>query len=87
MRRYVLGCRALSRLERDDAVELAAVRYPEIVIDHRYAAHDEGLDVWVCQAPSENHLRRWAAAAKFTVDLLQAVDPDARPQKTHQGGA
>lgn len=77
MTRYVLGCRAVRRSERETASRLAATRFPEITVDLRFAAHDDdGLDVWVCRAPSESHLRRWAADAALTVDLLQPVDAD-----------
>lgn len=77
MPRYVLGCQAVTRSERETASHLAATRFPEIMVDLRFAAHDDdGLDVWVCRAPSENHLRRWAADAELVVDLLQPVDAD-----------
>jgi hypothetical protein len=47
------------------------------MVDLSFAAHDDdGLDVWVCRAPSEHHVRRWAADAELVVDLLQPVDSD-----------
>lgn len=77
MPRYVLGCRAVTRSKREIASHLAATRFPEITVDLRFAAHDDdGLDMWVCRAPSENHIRRWAADAALGVDLLQSVDAD-----------
>lgn len=79
MPRYVLGCRAVAGSEREAASDLAATRFPEVTVDQSFAAHDDdGLDVWVCRAPSENHLRRWAASAGLAVDLLQPVDADGQ---------
>jgi hypothetical protein len=75
--RYLLEARTISRARRDAAAGLAATRFPEVVVDLRYAAHEqEGVDVWVCRAPSELHVRRWARTAGLDVHLLQPVDTD-----------
>lgn len=82
MRHYLLGCRTMTPSESEGALALAATRFPEVQVDHRYTAqHEDGLDLWVCQAPSEHHLRRWVEAAHLRVDLLQPVvtDPGSRP--------
>lgn len=66
----------ISDLQRDHALSLAARRFPEIALEHRYAEHDGGgLDVWVCRAPNEDELTRWALAAELTVGDLRRVDP------------
>ncbi|MPY93055.1 MAG: hypothetical protein GEV08_08315 [Acidimicrobiia bacterium] len=65
----------------DDAGGLAARRFPEVVVEHRYAVHDDGRrDVWVCRAPSKAHIERWAAAARLELRSLHQVDADVSPQ-------
>ena len=72
---YVLGTRTTTRANRDALAELTATRHPEVLVELRFAAHDnDGLDVWICRAPSETHIRRWAAAADLELRLLQPVD-------------
>ena len=83
MPRYVLETRTVTHVSRDEVAVLAATRFPEVVIDLRLAAHEaEGVDVWVCRAPSEAHLRRLAAAAGLDVHLVQSVDTDHGPPPT-----
>lgn len=73
----MLEARTISRAHRDDLAVLAATRFPEVVIDLRLAAHEaDGVDVWVCRAPSEAHVRRLAQAAGLDVHLVQPVDAD-----------
>ena len=65
----------ISARERDRAVRLAAQRFPEIVLEHHYAEHDGGgRDVWVCRAPNEDQLARWAAAGDLTLGRVRHVD-------------
>jgi|SRR5215212_6670344 hypothetical protein len=50
-------------------------RFPEVVVEHRYAAHDEAIsrEVWLCRAPSSAHIRRWAVATSLPLVALQHV--------------
>ena len=46
------------------------------MLEHHYAEHDGGgRDVWVCRAPNEDQLTRWAAAADLTLGEVRRVDP------------
>jgi hypothetical protein len=83
MPRYLLGARTTTRAERESVASLTDTRYPEVRVDLRYAAHDDdGLDVWVCRAPSETHVRRWAAAADLELRLVQLVDAENATEPT-----
>ena len=54
----------ISDLQRDHALRLAARRFPEIAVEHRFGEQDGGgLDLWVCRASNEDQLTRWAVAA------------------------
>jgi hypothetical protein len=82
---YVLGAGATTRAQRDALAELTVTRHPEVLVDVRYAAHDDnGLDFWICRAPSDTHIRRWASAGHLDVQLLHPVDLDdaAHPHRT-----
>jgi hypothetical protein len=73
---FLVEAPPISDLERDVAVRLAAQRFPEIVLEQHYAEHDGGgRDVWVCRAPNEDQLTRWAAAAALTLGEVRRVDP------------
>jgi hypothetical protein len=65
MPRFLLELEVTGRDQRDRAVHLAAVRFPEIAVEHQYSTHDARghRELWVCRAPSETHLRRWIEAA------------------------
>ena len=77
---YMLGTGTTTRAQREKLAALTATRHPEVLVDLRYAAHDDdGLDVWICRAPSEIHIRRWAAEADLKLRLLQRVDADKPP--------
>lgn len=78
MPRYLLATAPACRPLRDAAIDVAARRFPEVAVELRYAAHDydSGHDVWVCSAPSETHVRRWAEAAGLEADHAQHVDAD-----------
>lgn len=64
---------------QDDAVRLAAKRFPEIAIEQRYFEHDGVRDLWVCRAPSAIHLERWTAAVGLPVHAIRLVDAAAVP--------
>ncbi len=63
------------------AAAVAAARFPEVVLERRYAAHRaEDRDTWVCRAPGQGHLERWSAAAGVQLgDLRHVAAMDARP--------
>ena len=62
--------------QRDLALQLAARRFPEISLEHRYSEHDgSGRDVWVCRATSADQLTRWAVAADLALGEVRRVDP------------
>ena len=76
--------RFLLETEADAAAQLAATRrlanqrFPEIAVEDRAVAgglRDHAY--WVCRAPSEAHIGRWAEAIQLTVISVQPI---------HQGG-
>jgi hypothetical protein len=62
--------------QRETAVRLIAERFPEVMVENSYPALREGFgrDRWLCRAPSEAHVRRWAAAAGVQVSDLHTLD-------------
>jgi len=78
MPRYLLETSATTGPDRDRASAAAAHRFPEVAIEHRFTAQDDSSsrDIWVCRAPSEAHVRRWAHACHLGLAALQSVGPD-----------
>lgn len=70
---YTFVTTALATADRDRVVELAATRFPEVAVEPNQADVD-GSDriTWVCEAPNESHLQRWARAA--ALELIQVRD-------------
>jgi hypothetical protein len=70
MPRYLVEFDEVDDAGRKRARSLATERFPEIEIEiERSAAFDlgsPGRELWECRAPSDTHLRRWAAAAGFS---------------------
>ena len=81
MPRYLFETTVTSQPERDSAERLAASRFPEVAVEHRFAAHDGdvGSELWVCRAPSASHVHRFAAAARLSLASLRHVD-DVTPR-------
>ena len=79
MPRYLIETTATSAADRDRVYRLAADRFPEVALEHRYAVGDErgGRDVWVCRATSETHVKRWAQAARLGLETLRKIETDA----------
>jgi hypothetical protein len=77
MPRYLFETDASVRTGRDQ-VDTLAHRFPELELEHSYLVHDGGgsREVWVCRAPSEAHLRRWAIAADLMLRHVQRIDAD-----------
>jgi hypothetical protein len=51
-------------------------RFPEVAVERRYSPHADGAnrEVWVCRAPSEAHVKRWADATCIAPVGLRHVD-------------
>jgi hypothetical protein len=65
------------------AVSLATRRFPEVEVERRYVVRvDDPREVWVCRAPSEAHLTRWAAEAHLDVPSVSHVDAEMPPWST-----
>jgi hypothetical protein len=81
MPRFLLELRPIGRVRRADAVQLAALRYPEVAIEQTLAtSHGDGdRELWVCRAPSETHLRRWAEAAELDAVAARLIDHGDAP--------
>ena len=75
MPRFIFETRALGEPESDKAFDVAASRFPEIRIEHRYTGRNpDNHETWVCSAPSRSHITRWAAAIEIDLDALEQVD-------------
>jgi hypothetical protein len=76
MPRYLLQTRTIASSGPAAAMRLAAGSFPEIAVEHCYVSHDEGcgLTTWVCRAPSETHLHRWAEASELGPVSVLRVD-------------
>jgi hypothetical protein len=59
---------------RPDRAEELRCRFPEVSVEHRYVVRDDGhAEVWVCRAPSAEHLRRFAEDAELQVTDIRGV--------------
>ena len=73
--------RYLFEADADDAgseraMGLTTTRHPEVAVEQQWADHDGcGRDVFVCRAPSPDHIKRWAADARLTIHGLRGVHP------------
>jgi hypothetical protein len=81
MPRYLLETGAVSGSRLDGAERLAAQRFPEISVERHYVTDDgtTARAVWVCRAPSETHLGRWAESAELTVTSMCRIAAEHRP--------
>ena len=85
MPRYLLQTSTIPSSGSGAATQLAARLFPEIALEHCYVAHDESRAsaTWVCRAPSEAHLYRWAEASGLGQVSVQGVDGDHSAQSYH----
>ena len=84
MPRYLFETNVTNGPQRDSAERLAATRFPEVAVEHRFTAHDgdSGSELWVCRAPSASHVHRFAIAARLSLASLRHVDDvPAGPEK------
>jgi hypothetical protein len=79
MPRYLLETPATTRIERARASFTASRRYPEVAIEQCFLVRDRAgsCEMWVCVAPNEAHLRRWAEASGLALATLRRVDARA----------
>lgn len=75
MRRYLLETSATDSDTTQRAPATAAQRYPEVIIEASYVPLDDATanGVWICLAPTERHVRRWATAAHLDVRRLTPI--------------
>ena len=80
MPRFLCDVGEVTSTQFGAAVRLAAQRFPEIAVEHRYVLHSEpdARAMWVCRAPSEVHLARWATAAGIELSPVGRIDAQAR---------
>ena len=78
MPRYLFETSPPGQLRPEDGERVAAQRFPELTVEQRCPApsDDIGRDRWLCRAPSETHVRRWAAAVGVTIQGLRRIDAD-----------
>ena len=91
MPRYLLETRPTTASDRERALHLAALRFPEVAVELAHPGHAEHgtPDRWMCRAPSRAHLERWAAAAHLALGAIrhietEAVDPRERSRPNHR---
>ena len=75
MPRYLLETLDGDGAHLDAAVDLTSVRFPEIDVQRCDTTGDgpNARVLWMCRAPSETHVHRWAAAAHFAVTSVRRL--------------
>jgi hypothetical protein len=78
MPRYLVETDLVDATQLDGAEGLAERRFPELSVERRYSTHDgTGVRViWVCRAPSEAHVDRWAAALRLPAPSVRHIHAD-----------
>ena len=84
MPHYLIETAAAGDAHVSSAIELTARRFPEVTVECRYVPHHaDGSQIWVCRAPSEAHVVRWADRARLapsrTIQVEVALNP-TRPR-------
>jgi hypothetical protein len=83
MPRYLMNRRGDAAGVLSSATRLAAARFPEVAIEHRYRLRaldqPDSSEVWVCRAPSEAELRAWILATGVGIDAISLIDADVAP--------
>ena len=68
MPRFLLETEADAAVQLEATRRLASQRFPEVAIEDRAVAGGRGDHAyWVCRAPSEAHIGRWASAIDLSV--------------------
>ena len=79
MPRFVLEVEVVSAPQFATALTLTYQRFPEIAVEYRDVPRpresiaERAKEIWVCRAPSEAHLGRWAAASQLRIAIVSAV--------------
>jgi hypothetical protein len=85
MPRYLIETADSAGSSGELAMQLVGRRFPEVSVERRLEADDGQSgphEVWLCSAPSEAHIRRWAAAADLAVRSLSvATDGGESPSR------
>ena len=81
MPRFLLERRDDGPLDETAVDRLTTTRFPEVAVEHRFdlGATAGRSELWVCRAPSENHVRLWAEALGLSVTRLDRIDSDIPP--------
>jgi hypothetical protein len=72
--RYLVETAAPDRLSAAAAADLAARKFPEVVLEQGSDGPVGVPAVWVVRAPSRTHVGRWAAAAGLRPTVLRRLD-------------
>lgn len=75
MGRYLLETSAIDDATTHRARQVAARRYPEVIIEASFTTLDDATTrgVWICHAPNDHHVRQWAAAAQLDIHRLTSI--------------
>jgi hypothetical protein len=76
MPRYMFLSAMVAGADLDAALRLTALRFPEVAVERHYTTHDNSCpsSLWLCQAPSEAHVRRWTSSAQLVPVALRRID-------------
>jgi hypothetical protein len=77
--RYLVETCAVSAAERAVAERLAAQRFPEVALEHRYTVGEgaERHDLWVCRASSKAHVQRWSETSGLALGEVRRIEDDS----------
>jgi len=82
MPRYTFVTAELATLDRERVVELASTRFPEVALRPVDAdIREPNRMMWVCEAPNESHLLRWAKAAAVELIGIRDISHAGRQQR------
>ena len=78
MPRYLVETSVVGGSHLDHAEGLLAHRFPEISVERRFLTDDDTTTraIWVCRAPSDAHVVRWAASAELSITSMRRIAAD-----------
>lgn len=87
MPRYLLERHDDGSLDETAVDRLTTTRFPEVAVEHRFGlgATAGRSELWVCRAPSEDHVRLWAEALGLSVTRLERIDGGTPPGSPTSG--
>lgn len=56
------------------AMDLAARRYPELAVTHRYTLRDSDAEIWVVDAPNSVQVEDWAQDSEIVAGRVHRAD-------------